>query len=873
MIGELRHEAEAAVAHGAAAQPAAETGASEILAGLRATLGRIEHAVSVLNEGIVWTDEQGLVQWCNPAFVRLTMRPLLALVGKPVDQALSLREEGEPVVSERHPVRRVLATANRSPTPSPLILNLEADRGGQVRHLEVYASSLRTRSGVSALMVIRDLTERRLAERWLEAESQRAELVRAVAACANQTESPEKAIAGVIELVSRFLGWPVARAFLSLDRSGLSAAPEIWFEQDAGGRFRSRVQAEGGGENLFELARAVAASPDPVHIIHALPPVAPGLDGLGAAIAFPVRSRGVTRAVLEFFGTGPVEGDASLLAVVEQIATHLAQVFERENSRGELLRAKQELERRVEERTAELTHLNSALMGEISNREKVQRALSESMRRHRSLLESVRDVVFSVSARGRVDSVNAAIEGLTGRERQEYMSARALRLVHPRDRRRAVDAFRRTLAGEAMPPFEIELCRADRTQVLVECSLTRQDAQGGQPISISGIARDVTESRRAQAALIIRDRAMAATSEGIIITDPAAAGNPIVFVNSGFERLTGYLSEEAVGQGLHLLTGAAAAEPAREILDRATAGGRAATVEMEASGKGGHTFWARLVLTPVVDEKGRASNFVAILSDISSQKAAERLKNELVSTVSHELRTPLTSLRGFAELMLEREYPPEKQRKFIQIIHKESTRLSNLINDFLDVQRMEAGRQEYKFAKAAVAPLLHDTAALFRPTSQIHEFVVDCAPGLSDIRGDLDRLRQVTTNLVSNAVKFSPAGGQVTLSASVDPVQPGMVQVSIADQGIGIPPEALDKLFQKFYRVDNTATRKIGGTGLGLSIVRQVIEAHGGRIWVESQYGLGSKFLFTLPVYAASQQTSTRPAPALANLTQNGPTC
>jgi len=212
------------------------------------------------------------------------------------------------------------------------------------------------------------------------------------------------------------------------------------------------------------------------------------------------------------------------------------------------------------------------------------------------------------------------------------------------------------------------------------------------------------------------------------------------------------------------------------------------------------------------------------------------MKNEFVSTVSHELRTPLTSLRGFAELMLERECPPEKQRKFIQIIHRESTRLGNLINDFLDVQRMEAGRQDYRFSKVSLPHILNDTAALFRPTSPIHQFEVESQEDLPDVRAEVDRLRQITTNLLSNAVKFSPKGGQITLKAR--------------REGIGIPAEAIEKLFQKFYRVDNAATRRIGGTGLGLSIVKQIVDAHGGRIWVESKLGEGTRFIFTLPVFA-----------------------
>lgn len=838
----------------AAASPLFIRDSAGMIGQLRGTLGRLEHAVGVLNEGIVWTDDQANIQWCNPAFVRMSAMTLLALIGKPVEQVLVLSRDGATLEAASHPLRRALAA--ESCGMAPLLETLEAERGGQKRQLEIYASCLRKPSGTSGLMVVRDTTERRLAEQWLEAETARAELVRAVAIAANQAEDPEDALLRTLELVSRFLGWPLGRALLVGDAWNPERDQLLWYEADAGGRLGRLCADAVCAQELKALAQAVMRTGEPLSARNGTAaPVLAGAAGLEAALAFPVKLLGETCAVLEFFGPAPAADEAGLVALIEQVASHLGRVFERQQSRLGLLRAKQELECRVEERTQELTHLNSALMGEIGRREKVQRALGDAMQRHRALLESVGDVVFALSSSGRIESLNSAFRLITGRDLQEAMSRRALEVIERPHRRAAVAAFRRALSGEPVPPFEVQLYRADGSLVLVECNLTLQ-AVAGQPASVTGIARDVTEKRRAQAALVIRDRAMAATSEGILITDPTQPGNPITFVNAGFERMTGYSASEAIGKGLELLAGADTTAAAKEKLFEAIAGCNPVTVEMRASTKDGHPFWTRLVLTPVLDDQDRPANFVAILSDISTQKEAERMKNELVSTVSHELRTPLTSLRGFAELMLEREYPREKQQRFVQIIHRESTRLSNLINDFLDVQRMEAGRQEYSFCKAPVAPLLTDAAALFKPTSPAHEFVVECEEGLPEVRADVDRLRQVTTNLVSNAIKFSPGGGPVTMSARLDPAHPGMVVVSVADRGIGIPSDAVGKLFQKFYRVDNTATRKIGGTGLGLSIVRQVIEAHGGRIWVESEFGAGSTFLFTLPVFAASPRPS-----------------
>jgi PAS domain S-box-containing protein len=228
----------------------------------------------------------------------------------------------------------------------------------------------------------------------------------------------------------------------------------------------------------------------------------------------------------------------------------------------------------------------------------------------------------------------------------------------------------------------------------------------------------------------------------------------------------------------------------------------------------------------------------------TERKEVERMKNEFVSTVSHELRTPLTSLRGFSEILLRKSCSPEKQRQYLTIIQSESKRLTNLINDFLDLQRIESGRQNYDFAPLDLVPLLYETVALFTGANELHSFRVEVADFLPEVKADGDRIRQVLSNLVSNAIKYSPEGGEVVISAVQ---QEALVRVSITDQGIGIAPEAMTRLFTKFYRVDNANTRKIGGTGLGLALVKEIIEAHDGQVWVESELGQGSTFFVTLP--------------------------
>jgi PAS domain S-box-containing protein len=233
--------------------------------------------------------------------------------------------------------------------------------------------------------------------------------------------------------------------------------------------------------------------------------------------------------------------------------------------------------------------------------------------------------------------------------------------------------------------------------------------------------------------------------------------------------------------------------------------------------------------------------------DVTARKEVERLKDELVSTVSHELRTPLTSLRGFTELMLTRDFPVDQQRRFLTIMNDEAARLTDLINDFLDLQRIESGRQTYIFTDVDVRSLLQEAIAPFVNVAEKHRFNLSLPDSLPAVRIDSSSIRQVLTNLLSNAIKFSPDGGMITLRAYDNG---DYVEVHVIDGGIGIPIDAIPQLFDKFFRADNSETRQIRGTGLGLALVKQIIEAHHGQVRVESVPGKGSTFSFSLPVSA-----------------------
>jgi signal transduction histidine kinase len=227
-------------------------------------------------------------------------------------------------------------------------------------------------------------------------------------------------------------------------------------------------------------------------------------------------------------------------------------------------------------------------------------------------------------------------------------------------------------------------------------------------------------------------------------------------------------------------------------------------------------------------------------------KEVDRLKSELINTVSHELRTPLASIFGFAELLLQKSPTAEKTQKYLTMIYQEARRMTGLINDFLDLQRIEDNRFELVKKMVDLGGLIRANVEVYQGQSASHTLIVRVEPDLPPVYTDPDRVSQVLGNLLSNAIKYSPAGGLIEVTAARRSSQE--VEVAIEDNGLGIPAEALPKLFHPFYRVDNSDRRQIGGTGLGLALCRQMLRALGGGIWVRSEYEKGSTFTFSLPI-------------------------
>lgn len=262
---------------------------------------------------------------------------------------------------------------------------------------------------------------------------------------------------------------------------------------------------------------------------------------------------------------------------------------------------------------------------------------------------------------------------------------------------------------------------------------------------------------------------------------------------------------------------------------------------------------------PVIAEDGLDwIGRIVALHDATREYELDRMKSEFIDVVSHELRTPLTSIRGYTDLMITGASGEitDLQKEFLGIIQGSTARLSNLISDILDISRIESGRIKIHFDAVDYLPIVTDVLRLMRAAADEKQVMIEASlpETLAPIRGDADKIHQVLTNLVNNAIKYTPAGGWIKVMVEV--MDDSSVSTCIADTGIGISAEDQKKLFQKFFRADNSSTREAGGTGLGLVITKTIVEMLGGAIWVESEPSKGSRFYFTLPFYQESHVAS-----------------
>ena len=353
--------------------------------------------------------------------------------------------------------------------------------------------------------------------------------------------------------------------------------------------------------------------------------------------------------------------------------------------------------------------------------------------------------------------------------------------------------------------------------------------------------RTLTEERNLSAAIL------ASMVEGVAVIN---GGERLVFANRAFA--------EILELGVEPKEGSPLVEVARqtELISavRRVLAGQAAVHGEIAIGTVRQRFFAVSVSAV---KAGASSGAVIVLHDITDLRRLERVRRDFVANVSHEFKTPLTAIQGFTETLLGGALEDEEnRRRFLAIILEHARRLARLTDDLLELSQIESERFELDIRPLPVCQFLEtcmETTRLRAAEKQL-SLTVDCSSGLPEIAGDRRRLAAVLQNLLDNAVQYTPLGGRIEVLAHAEGRE---VRFTITDTGIGIPKAEQARIFERFYRVDTARSREVGGTGLGLSIAKHIVEAHGGRVWVESELGQGSSFHFTVPVFDAARFTAS----------------
>ncbi|MGA2218208.1 MAG: PAS domain S-box protein [Terracidiphilus sp.] len=517
---------------------------------------------------------------------------------------------------------------------------------------------------------------------------------------------------------------------------------------------------------------------------------------------------------------------------------------------------------------------------DVTEQREAEMALLSSETRYQQVVENSLGFLFTCSTDGRLTSLNAFTAETLG-YRAESLTGRAVsELLDGSDAATFQECLRTLQTGKEWQG-SLRLRRGDGAFRRIAFRSRRMELPGEKPFILNhGI--DVTEQHEAEEALTLatRQRELILESVGDGIYGIDLYGR-LTFVNQAAARTLGYTPEELTGRDLHESVyrchadGTPHRKSASPIL---VAMHKSTAIRMRDE-----VFWRQDGVPIPVDysaspmlEEGRISGMVVAFQDISERRRLEKMKDEFLSTVGHELRTPLTSLRASLGLISSGSLDkrPEKRMQMFEMAIGNCDRLVKLVNDILDFDSVEKGRLALNRKPTKAIDLLNGAAAAAnRPATAAHiQFGVEAENDM--VLVDEERILKVLGELITNAIKFSPPETRIKLAAHVCDANPPSAGASdsglsgsglsssseicfmVEDEGRGIPPEKLDKIFDRFHQGDASDSRARGGTGLGLALCRSIIEQHGGRIWVESMPDKGSRFLFTVPMAPAHQPVS-----------------
>ena len=491
---------------------------------------------------------------------------------------------------------------------------------------------------------------------------------------------------------------------------------------------------------------------------------------------------------------------------------------------------------------------------DITERKRAEEALLATEAKYRQLVENIDELIyagqFGTSAMvSPLTFMSDQVERILGYRAKEFLDDRSIwgRTLHPDDMAEVQATMQMVIEGKNVVRVYRMKKRNSEEYCWLEDHIVPQVDSTGRVTGYFGVARDITERKKAENALKESEERYKAifegASDGFLAADLKT--NKFVFANPKICEITGYSLKELLELNVNDIH---PKEDLPFVIDQFTKqaqGTLDVAKDIPILRKDKTVLYCDI--SSKVIEIGGQKRLVGFFRDITERKQIERMKDQFVSTVSHELRTPLTSIRASLGLLASGMSGtlPEKGQRMLEIAVTNTDRLVRLINDILDSERLASGKTPMEKKQCSAAQFVTQAADVMKPMAEKAGISLSVESQDAVLWADPDRIAQALTNLVSNAIKFSPKGGRIWVTAER---RENQMVFKVRDEGRGIPPDKLGLLFERFQQVDASDAREKGGTGLGLSISKSIVEQHSGRIWVESTVGKGSTFFFTLPL-------------------------